>query len=168
MIKTLLIILTLAVSGLAYAGSYSQTGQVSVFSDGPSAAPYTVWLNTYNGQSIPSGIVKGQWTTIDLSAKLPVGTKALHATGILIITHGTTVETCDLTVSFRDYGSSATPSYIGQATEAHVGGGQRTNMAAWIPVSNGKFDFKYDYNTTGTWPTHCSYGVSLMADAIVK
>lgn len=105
-----------------------------------------------------------QWHTVDLTAAgIPADAKAAFLSGMLIITHGTTVETADIHLTFREHGdaSADVTKYIAQSCEAHVGGGQRSTMATWVPLKDGKFDFSYHIATPGAWPTNSAYGINL-------
>lgn len=128
--------------------------------------PTAVFLNSYTGVGVPSG----QWQTIDVSTLgIPADAKAVFLSGILIITHGSVTQTCDLQVSLRGYGDNlAANNYIGQAVETHIGGGQRSTMSAFVPVIDGKFQFLWTRSTFGQWPGECAYGVNLSAQGYVK
>ena len=76
----------------------------------------------------------------------------MFLSGILIMTHGTSLETADLNISFRSVENDElcpTPQtyksvqYIGQAVEASVGNGQRSNMETCVTAKNGKFQFHH-------------------------
>lgn len=105
--------------------------------------------------------------TVDLT---PLGVaedaKVAFLSGILIITHGSASETGDVRVTMAAHGDPLDVSkYIGQTVEAQVGGGQRSNMATWVPLNAGKFDFSFQANTTGVWPANCGYGINLTLQA---
>lgn len=124
-----------------------------------SKAPAPVFVNSYTN----AGPLAGQWVQIDLK---PLGVaadaKAAFLSGLLIITHGSTPQTCDATVALRAPGSQLTAgNYLGQVVEAHVGGGQRSGFASWVPLVDGVFEFRWDRNTFGQWPSECSYGINL-------
>ena len=98
----------------------------------------------------------------------------IFLSGLLIITHGTTPETADMYVGFRAYGDTGTEAglpasggtwYLGQSVETSVTGGQRSAMATWVPVRDGKFEFRFSKATPGTYPIHSSYGVNLTIQA---
>lgn len=107
------------------------------------------------------------WHTVDLK---PLGVtadaQAAFLSGILIITHGNTPETADMTLTFRRPGDS-TPctKYLGQAVEAHIGGGQRSPISSWVPLADGKFEFCYRISTPGSWPTNSAYGINMSLQA---
>lgn len=109
----------------------------------------------------------GVWHTVDLK---PLGVtadaQAAFLSGILIITRGTTSETADITVAFRRPGDG-TPctKYLGQAVEAHSGGGQRSPISSWVPLDDGKFEFCYRIMTPGSWPTNSAYGINMSLQA---
>ena len=117
-----------------------------------------IFINTFTGVTKPDGCTMDTWCTVDLSELVPKSAISVFLSGILIITHGTSLETADLNISFRSIENDElcptpqTPEcvqYIGQAVEATVGNGQRSNMATWVPVKNGKFQFRYHTSTGG-------------------
>jgi hypothetical protein len=128
-----------------------------------SKAPTVIFINTYTG----TGPAPGVWHQIDVTALgVPADAKAAFLSGILIISHGTTAQTCDLTVSLRAPGDDLLAgNYIGQTIETAVGGGQRSNMSSWVPLVGGKFEFQWNRNTYGPWPSECSYGINLSLQA---
>lgn len=131
-------------------------------SEGPAFNNQAVFVNTYTGV----GPAKGVWNKINVSAYVPVGTKAIHLSGLLIITHGSTAETADLVVKFRKVGGTD-DHYHAQCIEAATGGGQRSTMATWVPLDeNLEFEMKYTVtNPNATWPTYSAYGINLSIDA---
>ncbi len=121
-----------------------------------------IFVNSYTGV----GPVAGAWHTVDVSDMVPVGTKCIFVSGLLIITHGTTAETANLTISFRRYGETENYYYIGQTIEVDTQGGQRSTMSCWIPLSEDlKFDFFWTRTNTGQWPTYSAYGINLSLNA---
>lgn len=130
------------------------------------AGPVPIFINSYTY----TGPSPGGWIQIDLKPYgVTADAKAAFLGGILIITHGTSQQTCDLTVSLRAPGSTlAAGNYVGQTVESHVGGGQRSNMSAWVPLVNGIFEFQWNRNTFGQWPQECSYGINLSLQAWTK
>ena len=128
-----------------------------------------IFLNTY-GQ--PDGLAPGIWHGIDVTALgVPRDAIAVFISGLLIISHGWTPETCSLTMAFRAPGSQTLAgNYIFQTIEAAIFGGQRSNAAAMIPVKNGKFEMNWSQSspTDKMWPEVCSYGVNLRASAYVR
>lgn len=110
----------------------------------------------------------GTWYTVDLA---PFGVeedaKAAFLSGILIITRGTAVETADVhvTMARADDTTADCSKYIGQTIEATAGGGQRSNMATFVPLSQAKFKFCFYLNTPGQWPDNSSYGINLTLQA---
>lgn len=109
-----------------------------------------------------------QWHTVDLTpfGVAPDATFAFLA-GILIITHGTAQEVAEVRVTFRRPGDDDADisKYIGQTIEGNVGGGQRSNMATWVPLKAGKFEYSYHMNTGGVWPANSSCGINLSVQA---
>ncbi|SRR5229473_3879533 len=99
-----------------------------------------------------------QWNDIDMSSLVPEGAMAVFVQGLLIITHGTTQEICDLVISFRlpgDDTGDPSGNYIGQVVEANLGGGQRSPFASWVPISSTRhleFWWKTTPTTSGYWP----------------
>lgn len=128
--------------------------------------PMVLFCNSYTG----AGPAAGVWTAVDLTAfGVPRDAHAVFLSGILIITHGTTQETADLTVSLRAPGSALPISaYLGQSVEAHVGGGQRSTMSAWVPCVDGSIEWAWQRSTQGQWPTNCAYGVNMSLQAYVR
>lgn len=147
--------------------------------------PSAIFLNTYTGTGIvqPRCLVGGEyagycqpaippdtWTRIDLQdLGLPFGTAGVFLSGILIITHGKTPETCNLTVSFRAPGDDLPlNAYSGQTLEAVMGSGSRTNMAVWVPTVNEAIEFAWHRSTSDDYPTHCAYAVNLSLQAYIR
>ncbi len=134
-----------------------------------------VFVNSYTGVHRPPSCAAGQWCTIDVTDYgVPADAKAVFLSGILIITHGTKPELADMFVGFRAYGDAAVTGdlpfpggtwYVGQVIETDTQSGQRSPMATWVPVRDGKFQFTYSVTTPGTWPDHSSYGVNLTIQA---
>lgn len=161
-------IAALMLTATAHAGWVTGTTH---YRDDNTKAMQAVFSNNYTGAGTPFN----SWQTIDVttlcdgvSSCLPATTKSIFVTGILLITHGTTNESCDLNFSARAYGDTMhEANSICQAVEAHIGGGQRSGCATWIPVVDGKFQVYQKTNTPGTWPTNCSYGVNLVVQAYV-
>lgn len=128
-----------------------------------SKGPIPVFVNSV----APIGPAAGQWVQVDLK---PLGVeanaKSAFLSGLLIITHGSAPQACDLTVSMRAPGSPlAAGNYLGQTVEAHIGGGQRSGFASWVPLVNGVFEFQWNRSTFGQWPTECAYGINLSLQA---
>lgn len=147
--------------------AYVEGSVIGVPNASPTGQNPVIFINSFTGDGVtdhPPGV----WSNVDLSAIVPAGTTAVRLDGILIITHGTTVETADLTVAFR-----ADPSweygYIMQTIEAAVGGGQRSNAGAWVALdANRCFEMKWTRATLGQWPANSSYGINLSLTAYLK
>ena len=119
-----------------------------------------IFLNTHTGDGLdqyPDNI----WTTVDVSAFVPPDTRAVYLSGLLIITHGSAEEICDLTLAYRTPGASDDPTYVAQTIEATAAAGVRTPHSIWVPAPGGKFQIKWQRSTGGDWPDHCSYGINL-------
>lgn len=124
---------------------------------------------------LPGGCVgwcnEGTWQTVDLT---PYGVasdaKWAFLSGMLIVTHGSAIEIADLKVVFRRPGDTSTDctKYLGQAIEAHVGGGQRSNISTWVPLSYGVFEWCYTTTTPGNWPDNSAYAVNISLQAWAK
>ena len=127
-----------------------------------------IFLNTYTKVAIPaSATQKNTWYQVDLK---PMGVSATakwaFLSGLLIVTHGTSEQSCNLTVSFRGVGDTLTvENYLGQVIEPHLGGGQRSGLASYVPLKNGVFEYAYNYDGDGAWPASCAYGVNLSLQA---
>lgn len=130
-----------------------------------------VFANSYTGL----GPIANQWKLVDLTQwGVPTTARWAFFTGFLIITHGSTAETADLQVTLRATGDTGvtctytSPWYIGQTVEAAIGGGQRSNMAVWVPLVNGTFEWCWTRSTAGTWPANSAYGVNLSLEAYAE
>lgn len=126
------------------------------------------------------------WHRFDLK---PLGVapdaKFAFLSGMLIISHGYVFETSNLTVTFRRPGDNAAScaKYLGQAQATQnmsppllTQGGDpyivpvdsaRSNMATWVPVSNGEIDWCYAYSgAVGLYPHGGSaYAINLSVQA---
>lgn len=130
--------------------------------------PLAIFVNTYTGAGL-SQFPPGQWNVLDLSSQ--TSNKAIWAllSGILIITHGSAVETADITLLFRNIGNTINEgNYHGQSIETSVGNGQRSTYATGIPLTNGKCEFYWDKSTGGSYPTNSSYGINLSVQAFAE
>lgn len=128
--------------------------------------PVAIFINSYTGY----GPEEAKWHRLTLAESgIPLDAKSVFLSGQLIITHGNNPGVCDLNVSFRAPGDAmVSAASIGQTIETQVGGGQRSNMATWVPVKNGEIEFYWWRNTTGNWPANCAYGVNLIAQAYLR
>lgn len=129
--------------------------------------PTAIFANTYTGIGAAG---EGVWLRVAVAdLGIPPDAKAVFLSGILIITHGVTPQTCDLTISVRAHGDSMHEGfYIGQVIEASVGNGQRSTMSTWAPVRDGYFEYFWKRNTAGQWPSECAYAINLAAQAYVR
>lgn len=133
--------------------------------------PAAVWANSASGAGLAWGVER----VIDLTGWAPPGTIGVQLSGLLLITHGTLEQTCDLVVYFRPDASSKWGDYRLQTLETFAGGkwpngvaaqpgGQRTNASVMVPVVNNQFRVLM-YPASGTpYPNGCSFGVSLFPD----
>lgn len=153
-----------AMSSVTAAQGFVQAREIWIDGGAPRTA---IFVNTYTGL----GGTADTWQRIDLKPHgVPADAKAVQLTGILIVTHGQQPETADLSVAFRRPGVDAVTcaNYVGQTVEAHVGGGQRTNLMTWVPVVDGAVEFCYRRSTQGQWPGNSAYGVNLFVQAWVR
>jgi hypothetical protein len=119
----------------------------------------------------PAGPAAGVWHTMDVTdLGIPADVQNIFLSGFLIITHGSTAETCNLTVAMRAKGDDLLPgNYICQTIESSVSGGQRTNCSTWVPVRQGQWEIQWNRApVTGDYPTHCAFGINFHAQAYVR
>jgi len=141
---------------------------VGVTKRSPTQANPVIFLNTFTGNGLER-FPENTWATVDTAGLIPPTAKAIFLTGVLIITHGTSMETADLVVHFRADGESYDYNYNWQTVEASTQNGQRSPMAVWVPLSEtGKFQFKWRRSTAGQYPEHSSYGVNLSLNAYLR
>ncbi len=132
-------------------------------SGGNTKSPVAVFVNSYT----PAGFQAGTWYDVDLKPYgVSADAKGAFLSGLLIITHGQSSQTCDMTVVTRAPGNQLDAgNYQGQVVEAHLGGGQRSGFSSWVPLVNGVFQFRWDRNTYLQWPQECAYGINLSLQA---
>ncbi len=145
------------------AENWLEVDKILVPKFGPASGLLPVFFNTPPNL----GPLVNTWTTVDISSYIAQNTVAIHLTGLLLITHGTTVETADLRLHFRR-DSSQKGNYIHQVVETSVTGGQRSTMACWVPLTENKtFDWKWETQfPLSTYPSFSAYGANLQIDAI--
>lgn len=146
------------------------SGQVYVRNDN---SKYPIAIRNYSEEpDHPTGFgdKAGEWVDVDVTLLgLPVDTKAVFLSGLLIISHGTTNEDCNLTVTFRAPGNGLeSDQYSAQTIEPFVYGGQRSTMSQWVPVIGGRFEYQWNRNTFKPYPVECSYGINLSLQAFVR
>lgn len=122
-------------------------------------APTAVFANSQGG-----GIPFGRAVTIDMTTRAPANAVAVGLSGMLIISHGTNQESCDLRVWFRPDANARWGDYRGQTVEAHVGGGQRSNHSLVVPMTDKKFQVWVGPVAPVAWPQGCAYGVNYVVD----
>lgn len=152
---------------------YYTTGQVRMYGDTPevcSVAPCNaVYVQTRLGEGGDAGPqATDTWHTVDLTAfGVAEDAKVAFLSGVLIITHGTTEELANLTVTLRAHGdnNSSCSKYLGQVIETSIASGQRSTFSTMVPLNAGKFDFCYRISTTGNYPDHSAYAINLSLQA---
>jgi hypothetical protein len=119
--------------------------------------PYLVFLNTYTGQG---AVRPGVWYEVDVTQppyNLPTDVKEIFAAGRIIITQGAP-GTANFELTIRTFGSALPGGdYQFQADSTGPLGTARTDMATYIPITNGKFEFYW----TGNIMAGVSYGLNL-------
>lgn len=142
----------------------------------PIGGEIPLWrFNSSNGKGVVPGahptvpaIPEGVMTQIDLlPLGVPIDAIAVHITSLLIITHGTMNEICDLQIRIDGVAQIEQP-YIGQSVEAHRGGGQRTNFSVIAPVNNGFVGIRWDGLSGADWPSGCAFGGNFVIDAVFR
>lgn len=141
-------------------GRYVEGRKLGVLYDSPTAQQPPIFLNTYTGDGLTQ-FINGEWCDVDVSTYVPADAVAVYIVGLLIISHGTTIETADMTLAFRttreyDYGA------LMQCTETQVNSGQREPAGTWVALDDSKkFQVKWVRNTGDPYPLHSSFGVNL-------
>lgn len=159
-----LLLIILSIPSLAFA-QWQEASTIGV-QVGNSKGPVGIYFNSYAAPQINAGV----WHVVDVSEfGVPASAKAVMLSGILIITHGTTEQTCDMTISLRAYSDSLDAgNYMGQVVETKVGSGQRSGFSSWTPVNAGRFEWQWRRSTQGQWPSQCAYGGNLSLQAYIK
>lgn len=144
--------------------NWIECNKIFVPDDSP-AGHTAVFFNTYTHVGASPNV----WTTVDASTIVPTTAKAIHLTGLIIISHGTTAETADIHLHLRT-DQTKEPNYIHQCIETAVGGGQRCTMSCWVALdANHSFQYKYWItNPNGNWPSYSAYAVNLSVDAYAE
>ena len=149
---------------------YITPSQARLYGPGDGTAPEP-WTGAYVLSHLPETYGpqdEGVWHHVDLK---PFGVgqdaKVAFLAGLLLITRGGTNEIADIRLTFRAAGdqTASCDKYLGQAIEANVGGGQRSNMASFVPLKNGEFEFCFHFNTPGQYPTNSAYGINISLQA---
>lgn len=125
------------------------------------------WMERYDwaGKSYPDD----EWITVNVSDRVPEGTKAVFLTGILIVSYGATDIPANMTVKFRRKGETEEYKYIHQACITKAPECARSGISVWIPLDeNGEFEFKWNRSTYGQWPEYPAYGMCLGLNAFAK
>ena len=154
-----LIIVLLIAAGCHKSSGFVEGTTIGIAAHNPNAFP-VIFFNTYTGEGLAT-FPENEWTTVDVTGIIPDGVKAIYLSGLLIITHGTLEEICNLTLAYRDQGETGDYPYIAQTVETVVNGGARTPHSIWVAAHDGKFQIKWRRSTTGNWPENCAYGINL-------
>jgi hypothetical protein len=139
--------------------------ELMVWEHGPKA-PIAIFANASRDIGIPPD---GKWHTIDVSDKVPEGTKAINISGLLIISHGQNNETANLRLYLRR-NNQTNPGYNYQAISALRGSGIRSPMSSWVSLTpKYTFDVKWLVtNADGKWPAYSAYGMNLTINAVLR
>jgi hypothetical protein len=135
----------------------------------------------------PAGPLAFVWQKVDLKPYgVPADALTADVRGLLIITGATgNEEMADLGVIFRKPGDTAVlchkDYYVGQTTftsnfitdvrgNRPLGGGQRSNMQAHVPLENGEVEWCWTRSTWGPPQTevYTLYGVSLSVQGFTR
>lgn len=144
---------------------YNEGDVIGVPKLSPLSQNPVIFLNTATGV----GATRNTWATIDLTDIVPSGTKAVRLDGILIISHGSATEMADLMVHFRLPSETYDYGYIMQTIETASGGGQRSNAGTWVSLDeNLCFQYKWNTQSIGVYPTYSSYGINLTLTAYLR
>lgn len=156
-----------SVEANAQAVTWQETTVVGTNPDN-SKAPIGYFVNSYT----VTGPAANVWTDIDVTQfGVPATAKEVLLSGVLIISGGSTFQTCDLLISARAPGSTWNPAnYIDQVINVGSGNGQRAPMSTMAPVVNGKIELWWNrIDTDATqWPEGCAYGVNLSIQAYLR
>lgn len=154
-----LVTVPLFLTGCQGTSGFVEGSTIGIVAHSPTQFP-VVFFNSYTGEGLAK-FPENEWTTVDVGGIIPLSIKAIYLSGLLIITHGTSEQTCDLTLAYRNQGDSVDYPYTAQTIETAVSGGQRTPHSIWIPIQDGKFQIKWRRSTAGNWPENCAYGINL-------
>ena len=137
-------------------------------------------MNTEN-DSLEASIPAGQWVRCKIP-NMPPGVPFCHAlvTGILIVTGypppspGADIMgpvAIDLTAAFRRVGATWDWAYAMQTVEPHRGGGQRSNAACVVPLTDAsEFEVKWTKKPAGITPNWAqgspAEGINLMVSVL--
>lgn len=119
-----------------------------------------IFLNTYTGKGLEPSV----WHVIDISNQIPISAKAVNIMGIMLVTRGINEETANMTINFRNLGEEKEYVYQGQVIE-NLHSGQRSPISLWVPLTDGKFEFKWDRPHDGKYPEWASYCLNLWINA---
>lgn len=191
----LLLILTLKLNAdLDYVynpDNWLELSKIHVTKDAPTQEYRVLWMNTYSQELYPcqdnypvdgdwseedrwmerygwcgKSYPDNEWITVSVSDRVPLTSKSIYLTGILIITTGFHQESPSMTLKFRRKGCLEEYHYTHQVVVATSPGGCRSPMSVWIPLNEDKeFEFKWTRSTFGQYPQNSAYGISLSLNA---
>lgn len=133
------------------------------------------WNTPNAGEQVPSHLAVGAWNEVDLSRKLPAGTRCVALAGELIITRGYEAgQECVLFVSFRKNTEAGRASNTVYTTAAANRGGTRAPYSVVVPLNTDmgqmtmQVGVEIQNNLSGetkgyygrSWPSYCSFGIS--------
>jgi len=155
----------LLITSFAANAGWVEGTTIGVRDDNPKI-PVVLFINTYTN----TGDTPDTWHQINVnSLGVPSDAISVGLGGVGIITHGTTAELCEITVTFRAPGNSLNiGDYIIQVIEPHLNGGERQTAFVQTPVVNGYIEYSWHRATTGEWPDHCSYGMNLAIQNYIR
>lgn len=164
--RNLILVMLLSISCFGY--SFVEGTTIGVPSKSPTGIAPVIFINTATGAGVTEN-PSGEWSVIDLSGIVPDGTKAVRLDGLMLITHGSTSETANLTIAFRSVGETYSYTYNMQVIEASTGNGQRSIGGDWIAIDENKcFEIKWDRTSQGQYPEFSSYGINLRLTAYLR
>jgi hypothetical protein len=145
--------------------AFIEGNTIGVVTGGPTMH-IVVFMNTGSDYLTPEGV----WNTVDVSALVPPDTKAVMLSGMLILTHGSNPDVCNLFLAYRAWGETFNYSYSGQVDEGSINGGQRLNYTDWCEIRQGKFEYKWWRTPAhpGVWPAECAYGLNIRLVAYLR
>lgn len=179
----LIIVCFMCVSAYAQSGiTWVKTTELYVPQDNPTnTSPTPNALNGWRGSYcafVSNGAGAGGdafapdvWHTVDVKLLgIPSDAKAVFIHALLIITHSPYFdEIAGITLSYRRFGATFdnTGWYHTQTAEPAKLGGVRTNDAMWVPIEDGKFQFKWHRQAqiASAWPIGSSFGINMVVNA---
>jgi hypothetical protein len=141
--------------------------------NGPASNVPVIYINTTPGDGYTVPYSNNSWGWVDLTGRVPVGTKAVFLGGIMSVMIGTYSDGATLTAAFGAGDSSDEPPYIIQAVAIQPGQGTRESVGVWAPLDqNLWFRFKPWWRTnsgsTTPYPEGCAFFLSLRVEAYLR